>query len=327
MGEWAVRCGAVAALAALLCGAAAGAQQWAIDDPGQGPVPLAAGAVGAQELSGIAWVEADRYLAVSDEGGSLFTLRIAIDPRDGRIQSAAVETRLALPGSSDLEGVAVSADGTRVFVADERGPSIREYRLADGERIGSVEVPARFAALRSNLGFEALARGADGSLWTANEDALMVDGATSSREAGAWVRLQRFDAKLRPSGQFAYRLDAVGSEMMIPNRGTGLSELVALPDGGLLALERTLTGSGLRIRLYEIDLRDAADVSRVADLSDAKIRPVGKRLLWDHQSPRANFEGAALGPTLAGGSRSLLLISDDGHGLTQMLYPLRLRRR
>lgn len=319
--------GQLAALAVLLAVVPVGAQQWTIEDPGQGPVPLPAGVAGARELSGIAWVGDDRYVAVSDEGGDLFTLRIALDARDGRVRGGAVEARLALAGSHDLEGVAVNADGTRVLVADERGPTIREYRLADGERLRTVEVPARFAALRSNLGLEALARGADGSLWTANEDALMVDGPTSSREAGSWVRLQRFDAALRPAEQYAYRLDAVGGEMLIPNRGTGLSELVALPDGRLLALERSLSTGGLRIRLYAIEIGDAADVGRIADLSDAKVSPVRKHLLWERQSPRENFEGAALGPTLADGSRSLLLLSDDGHGLTQMLYPLRLRAR
>jgi hypothetical protein len=322
-----VRCGGLAALAAWLAVLPAQAQHWAIDDAGQGPVALTAGAAVAKELSGIAWLDAARYLAVSDEDGSLITLRIAIDPRDGRVQSATVEERRMLSGSRDLEGIAMSADGTRVFVADERGPSIREYRLADGARLRTVAVPPPFAALRHNLGFEALARSADGGLWAANEDALAVDGPTTSSDTGAWVRLQRFDAELRPSGQFAYRLDAVGSEMMIPNRGTGLSELVALPDGRLLALERALGIGGLRIRLYEVDVGEAADVSRVANLSEAKIRPASKRLLWERQSPRENYEGAALGPTLADGSRSLLLISDDGHGLTQTLYPLRLRAR
>jgi hypothetical protein len=33
----------------------------------------------------------------------------------------------------------------------------------------------------------------------------------------------------------------------------------------------------------------------------------------------------AVGPPLADGSRSLILVSDDGHRLEQALYPLRLR--
>ena len=43
-------------------------------------------------------------------------------------------------------------------------------------------------------------------------------------------------------------------------------------------------------------------------------------------SLRDNFEGTALGPPLADGSRSLVLICDDGHDLHQALYPLRLRQ-
>ncbi|MDX2168659.1 MAG: esterase-like activity of phytase family protein [Deltaproteobacteria bacterium] len=325
--RWRAGLGAILAVAASLAATPARAQRWAIDDPGQGPVALAPGAAEAHELSGLAWLDGDRFVAVSDEDGALFRLHIAVDPRDGRIGAAAVESRLPLSGSSDLEGVALSADGTRVFVSDELGPEIREYRLADGQRLRTVAPPPPFKRLRYNLGFEALARTPDGSLWTANEDALKVDGPTTRRDDGAWVRLQRFDADLRPAGQFAYRLDAVGTELMIAGRGTGLSELVALPDGRLLALERSLGIGGLRIRLYEVDLDEARDVSGVANLSDAALRPASKRLLWERQSLRDNFEGAALGPPLADGSRSLVLVSDDGHALAQALYPLRLRPR
>ena len=113
---------------------------------------------------------------------------------------------------------------------------------------------------------------------------------------------------------------------MVEGRGTGLSDLVALPDGRLLALERSLGIGGLRIRLYELDLSGADDVSRTASLAGARIHPVRKHLLWERRSLSDNIEGAALGPPLGDGSRSLLLISDDGHGLAQALYPLRLQQ-
>jgi hypothetical protein len=37
-----------------------------------------------------------------------------------------------------------------------------------------------------------------------------------------------------------------------------------------------------------------------------------------------NFEGIALGPELAGGWRSLILVSDSAHGKKHMFMPLRI---
>lgn len=322
----ATRASLIAAALALLPAPAARAQSWAIDDPGQGPVALAAAPAGAHELSGLAWAGDQRWVAVSDNDGALFWLRIAVDPASGRIADAAVERQLALAGSHDLEGVALGADGASVFVSDERGPAVRQYRLADGALLRTATLPALMGSLRHNLGLEALARDARGSLWTANEEALQVDGETSSPAAGTLVRLLRLDADLRPSGQWAYRTDAIAGARVLPDRGTGLSELVALPDGGLLALERSLGSEGLRIRLYELDLAGVPQIGDRPSLARGEVVPVRKRLLWE-RTGKENFEGAAVGPELADGSRSLLLVSDDNRGaLPQALYALRLKR-
>lgn len=311
--------------AALALAGAARAQQWVVEDVGQGPVPLAPGAHDAHELSGLVWAGGERFYAVSDKRGGLFRLRIAVTPGDGAIAAAAVEGVQRLPESHDLEGIVMGAGGDRVFVVDEVGPALREHRLADGAVLRRAAVPAPFTALRHNLGFEALARDPAGALWVANEDALAVDGATSNRSDGSWVRLQRFDADLQPAGQWAYHLDPVDGALLVPSRGTGLSELVALPDGRLLALERSLSASDLRLRLYELDLAGATDVATRPSLPAADVRPVQKHLRWERRAPDLNVEGAALGPPLADGSRSLLLISDDGHRLRQALYALRVR--
>lgn len=314
--------------AGLLLGAApVAAQPWTIEDPGQGPLPLAAGAAGAGELSGLAWAGGERWAAVSDDDGALFWLRIAVDPASGRLSAAAVEGRQILAGSRDLEGVALGAGAATAFVSDEVGPAVREYRLADGALLRSAALPPVFARLRHNLGLEALTRDAQGRLWTANEDALQADGPTSSAAAGSLVRLLRLDADLRPDGQWAYRTDPVPGALVLRDRGTGLSDLVALPDGGLLALERSLGSDGLRVRIYALSLAGATEVGDLPSLAGAPLTPVGKTLLWERTRPDQNYEGAALGPPLADGSRSLVLVSDDGHALAQALYPLRLRRR
>jgi hypothetical protein len=258
----------------------------------------------------------------------LFHVSIDVDPLTGAVRRSAVEDFVDLAHARDVEGIAMGPDGASVFVTDEVGPALREYNLSDGRLLRSARVPGLFtSAQRSNLGFEALARDASGSLWTANEDALTADGPTSSGTAGSLVRLQRFDRDLRPSGQWAYRLDPVDGQVVVRDHGTGLSDLVALPDGRLLALERSLGLGGLRIRLYEVDVRGATDVSALPGLIDAHVSVAKKQLLWERTFARENFEGAALGPTLSDGSRSLLLIADDGHELMQALYALKLRPR
>jgi hypothetical protein len=299
-------------------------QQWRIEDPGQGPIALAPGAAGAHELSALSWAGGERWAAVSDDGGGLFWLRIAVDPASGRIANAAVEGRVDLPGGTDLEGVAVGAAAASVYVSDEIGPAVRQHGLPDGRLLRSATLPPVFAQLRRNLGLEALARDAQGQLWTVNEEALKVDGPTSSPEAGTLVRLLRLDADLRPTGQWAYRTDPIAGARVLPDRGTGLSGLAALPEGGLLALERSLGSQGLRIRLYELDLAGVPDVAGRSSLVDGEVVAVRKHLLWERTALRENFEGVAVGPQLADGSRSLLLVSDDGHRLAQALYALRL---
>jgi len=290
-------------------------------------VALAPGAAGAHQLSGLTWATGERYYAVSDSDGTLYEVSIALDHATGRIERAAVGAALPLPKAKDIEGVALAATGKTVFVTDEEGPALREYRLADGALLRSARVPAIYLdQTRKNLSFEALTRDGANALWTGNEDALKSDGPTTSSTSGSLVRLQRFDADLRPTAQYAYPLDSVEGDMLVHEHGTGLSELVALPDGRLLALERSLSVAGLRIRLYELDVSGAADVAKLSSLAGATVVPVTKRLLWERRFADDNFEGAALGPRLADGSHSVVLISDDGHNLAQALYPLRLRR-
>jgi hypothetical protein len=267
---------------------------------------------------------------VSDKLGTAFPLTVELDPATGRIRSARLERGLPLPGSIDLEGVAFDGAHDSLVVSDEVGPAIREYRLRDGRQVGAVRLPAVYSSARKNLSLESLARDETrDSLWTVNEETLRRDGALGGAEKGSVVRLQRFTGA-RPNGQWAYVVDPLpAGDVLLPGRdieSSGVSELVALPDGGLLALERAYGDGGLRIRLYEVDVTAATDVSRRSSLSDGDYVPAGKRRLWDKQFPAINCEGAALGPTLQDGGRSLILISDDGHGQRQVLYPLTLTR-
>jgi hypothetical protein len=293
-----------------------------IRDPGQGRVELATGDTGASELSGLAYAGGDRYYAVSDSRGRLFALRIDVERASGRITAAAAEPAVRLARGVDLEGIALAGDDT-VVVCDEHGPAIREHRLADGALVRTLPVPAIYRKARFNLGLEAIAR-SGAALWIANEEALRGDGPLPTAERGTNVRLQRLDAAGRPTGQWAYRTDPYPGAPLFGRANSGVTDLLALPGGELLVLERSFSGSGFRSRIYQVDFAGSSPTGGVASLAAAAHSPVGKRLLWDSGTFAANYEGLSLGPALDAGDRSLLLVADDGGAGAPGLYPLRI---
>jgi hypothetical protein len=118
----------------------------------------------------------------------------------------------------------------------------------------------------------------------------------------------------------------------------GVVELVALADGRLLVLERATTGSegpadlgGFINRIYLVDVSTGTNVMGQTALErltpGQDYRPVEKQLLWSRRfsliNGPMNFEGMALGPVLADGSRSLILVSDNDV-LPSTLWALRL---
>jgi hypothetical protein len=333
-----------AALAALVL-APVTAAALSIVDPGQGPVPLGDGAgTLPRELSGLTWVPGtSTYYAVSDDAPILQRLSVSISPASGTITAATTTGALALtrpdggplPASRDLEGVALAAGGSSVFVSDEGGMRIRQHSLATGRtlaEIGPASDPALgvYASRRNNLGWESLTRSSgSGLLYTANEEALTVDGPSGSGATSTRVRLQALTPGGVSAGQWAYVVSGDIVDGTIGNTNGGVSDLVALPGGSLLVLERS---AGLvsapdldfRNRIYLVDFAGATDVSGLASIAGGGFTPVSKTLLWEGYFSDDNFEGITLGPTLANGDRTLVLVSDDGAGFSQSLLALRL---
>ncbi len=291
-------------------------------------VSLSVGSSGASELSGLTWLGGTSYLAVSDDSAAMYPLTIAVDLADGTIDSASVGSGIALAGS-DLEGIAFVAPD-RVLVSDEVGPNIRLHAVADGGLVQTLTMPAVLGNVRGNLGLEALAWDeTNDRVWTANEEALSVDGPVSSFSAGTVVRLTRFNAAFAADGQWAYVTDAIPGDRAPAGRDvevSGVPALAVLSDGTVLVLERALGNSAsLRHRIYQVDYSAATDVSSLPALDGAGYTPVTKTLLWERNVIVTNFEGMALGPTLADGSRSLILVSDNGSSLASAMFALKVR--
>ncbi len=257
------------------------------------------------------------------------------------------------PQTVDLEAIAVAPDGGLLVTTEgdgDRSPRLPTAVLAydlEGRFLGSTSLPPAFATspsgpitvgTRRNAGFESLTVVPGGkTLFVGAESPLAQDDEPATEERGARTRILEYrraaDGTWVPGRQFVYPLDAVAGREFTPTLSiNGLVELLALSDDHLLALERSyVEGSGgrrrNRIRIYEVSIAGADDVSGIPSLRNApSVTPATKRLVLDLDDVQGlsarlaaldNFEGMTLGPRLADGSASLVLVSDDNFNATQ----------
>jgi hypothetical protein len=288
-------------------------------------------------LSGIARAADGSWLAVVDNDGDtparVFRLAFAVGPQGivppaGQSGCGVVTGAIRLPGldgkNFDGEGIAIEPDG-RMLVSSETEPSIRELSQT-GELRATLTVPSLFLAakgrgIRNNQAFESLTLEPGGkALWTANERALQQD-APDDESRPSPIRLLRYERRgegFVPAAQYVYEVDPI---VPPPDKGfavRGLAELLAMPagsEGGLLALERQyVEGRGMTIQLFRVEIDGATDVSGMESLAGQTWTPVRKTLVYDFARSGFtpdNLEGMTLGPRLADGSRTLVMISDD----------------
>jgi len=249
---------------------------------------------------------------VMDNSNKLVRLGVTLNA-DASIASATVADGVSLAQTRDFEGVAAAGAGS-VFLAEEGTPAVHEYAASDGSLVRTLAVPAIFGTRRDNFGFESMTRHPfTGELWTANEEALGADGGTSTTTAGTIVRLLKYRGNPPvPEAEFAYVCQPLHGAAVSGSR-SGLCDLVWLPSGRVLAMERSLalSAAGLfQTRIYEIDFAGANNVASFGGLVDQMYAPVAKRLLY--QGSHNNLEGLCLGPRLANGNYALIGVVDDG---------------
>jgi hypothetical protein len=234
---------------------------------------------------------------------------------DSSITSATITSGHTITQTHDYEGI-VETQGSFRYLADEGVPAIFLENKSTGA-LSTLATPPVFANIRPNFGFESLSRSPDNNtFWTANEEALTVDGPLSSQASGTTVRLLRlnynFMGEYVPGPQYAYVTEPWHGSAITGAR-SGVSDLVALPDGRLLVLERSFAFNlqgFFQTRIYEADFSQATDVSPLPGLIGQTFTPVTKRLLY--QGDQQNLEGLALGPFLGPGRYALVGIVDDG---------------
>lgn len=247
-----------------------------------------------------------------------------------------------------------SSEGQRA-AAGLQNPTVREM-APDGSFVRDFAVPSYYQPSGSvagnqpgdrgvvnNLAFESLTVSTDGrTLYTATENALVQDGPVATVGRGSPARILSFDLATGAAGaEFVYPVSPV---VLPPNPAggfatNGLVELLAIAPGEFIAVERSFAAgaatpgvgpsgqpTGNSIRLFHVDTRQATDVSGRASLAGQAYTPAAKTLLLDLSDLRHddgsvlaldNIEGLTLGPVLADGRQSLVLVSDNNFSGTQ----------
>ncbi|MEH2464670.1 esterase-like activity of phytase family protein [Nostoc sp.] len=299
-------------------------------------------------LSGITYdAKNNLYYAISDDRGKkaaarFYTLKIDLSKGDlqkGKVLPVSMTTLLNengqtfRPGESDTEGITLTNKAT-MFISSEGdagkliNPFIKEFSLSSGREIKTLPIPNKFLpdkssqkGIRNNLAFESLTITPDKKhLFTATENALIQDGVAAKPNIGSPCRILQYNLlNNQPEKEFLYQTEPVSPFLNFTGKLiSGLPDLLALDNQGhFLSLERSFTGLGFAIFLFQVSLKGADDIHKIDSLlaiNSKRIKPVPKKLLLDLRTLSVlldNIEGLTLGPKLPDGQQSLILISDN----------------
>ncbi len=189
------------------------------------------------------------------------------------------------------------------------------------------------SGIRNNLAFESLTvTPSQNYLFTATENALVPDGAIATLSNGSPSRIISYNtATGKPAAEYLYLTDKVAEPSTTVDGFTtnGIVDLLAIDDNHLLSLERSFSvGAGNTIKLYEVSLEGADNISNINSLSTVditNIKPVQKELLLDFDKLNItldNIEGLTFGPDLPDGRRSLIVVSDNNFSSSQFTQVL-----
>lgn len=310
-----------------------------------GQKPLSGWGIGSAQFSGITPIGSGRYALVSDKEPTdgFYVMSIAQDEQTGEITDAKLEgfngnptPTLDSQGLSvrDCEGIAWFHPAGTLFISGEGDQAILEYAL-DGTPTGRrLAVPAIMGQdkIYPNYGFEALAYSSTHHLfYTITESMLRADGTAAgplSPGTANLLRLQTFGDDLRPASAYAYRMDSGRKTKFGSTYVYGVSEILPLPDGRVLVLEREANiprgGIGAECICKIFETRPSEGWTIDSSTSLQQLNPnrfLVKRLLFTFttrmnllQQNFANYEGMCLGRRLADGRQTILLVSDSQGG-------------
>lgn len=305
--------------------------------------------VPAGNYSGITHIQDDRYALISDkqeaDGWTEVSIRFLPSGEIEEVQFIAQHYNTQTLGKArDSEGI-VYVPGKGFYVSAENDQQILEL-AEDGTATGhDLSVPDCFstANIFPNYGFEALAYDTrQGIFWTTTEQGLRTDvtaPSTPENPQPTLLRLQSFSADGKPLCQYAYRTDAPITRRTPRHYAFGVPELLAVDDTTLLVMERELNvpqnynGAKCHIRIYSVNPRLGEPITDLAqplqDMDEKKFLP--KKLLYAFSTGirflgrknLANYEGMCLGPCLADGRQTILLVADSQNRAGNPLFHLK----
>jgi hypothetical protein len=279
-------------------------------------------------VGGISGLDGD--IAVSDGARPSLLLSVEVtltDDDELRVQLAPHRDAVEID-ASDAEAIARDPIpwrvGDRMFIALENPPRLLQHWSTRGVPSPMALPEEILRHARPNRSFEALAcRMVDHrlELWAGMESSLTIDGPEATEEQGALCRVLVFTGRtnLELARQSFYRTESRPKSIIDAKAQHGLVEFAALPDGRILALERSLTiPRAYQACIFVLDgtVREEVGIelpvlnkTRLASMSDLGLHVIG------------NLEAMALGPTIASltgnpndTGRLLLLIADDNFG-------------
>ena len=286
-------------------------------------------------LSGLTYAGGDTFWTIEEKSGALIELRIEIDAGTGTITDVREAHRATALGGN-FEGIAFDPLQPKLWICEEVGNTIQAFDLKKDVISEVIEIPTMRSA-KSNRGLEALAISSSGlDMWTCNENELPIDRLASpgSSEIVRLIHFTRTSASepWKMADQWVYRPEQPIS--LDPRRQrklrNGVSSLCVMENGGLLVLEREtdkFRPARGRSRIYRVDREGATDVMGHASLASADYVPVRKHLLYDGLTRHAQYEGLALGPKLADGSRAAIIVSDASDNGVEYFMSLKLSPR
>jgi hypothetical protein len=304
------------------------------------------------------------FYAISDDRSTrgparFYTLKVNLDNKsqlkDVKVIKATylkdADGKTYPAGSIDPEAIALSPRST-VFVTSEGDrnngipPFIGEFDLTTGQLKQQLKLPDLYLpdatgekGVQNNLAFESLTIASAGAatdplyLFTAPESALVQDQQQSATGKNTGPIQNRWlhylvGEQSGPLAEYVYQLSS-------PPLGAiehGLSEIQALDSGGhFLALERSLSLLGFKVKIFQVVTGGATDVSQVESLAgQTGISPISKTLVLDLANLKTgldNLEGMAIGSPLPGGGKMLLVVSDNNFQRLQVNQVLLFRLR
>ncbi len=242
-----------------------------------------------------------------------------------------IDSKSSVPAGGT--GIALTPRGT-VFILEEQNstpplPRLSEFKLASGLWQQNLPLPKQYGVtpqekppfgIQPHQGLKALAINIEGDrLFAAAEAPLTQDlpPAAASQTSRYSRLLHYWIAEPEPLliSEHLYPLDSPTED----RQGATLTDIIPVDNAGhFLGLERTHSSSkGDSATIYQFVTGVATDTSQIrilpADMSG--LAPIMKKPLLKLDSlqiPLQNLEGMTLGPYLADGSQSVVIVGNNG---------------